>query len=161
MRRKFAFLLFLVAFSSSAGAEVCLEKYKSGDCNLTLSVIPALEEVGVPFEEKSIHVDLTSTEDGQPLAVMTYNVFSTPQSNDRLKKMAELDFGEISDAFARDLFRIHCGQGVRMGIADRRMPFVQAGGAVSYKIKLFLRNPAGDAIHQVEFGQTTIENCGG
>lgn len=71
----------------------------------------------------------------------------------------QIDLEALADNFSRDVYRIQCGQQVRMGIVGPGKTFVNAGGEVSYRLSLGLMMDAGRIGEQRTLAQTYIATC--
>jgi hypothetical protein len=160
MRDAFICLL-LACLGGQASAEVCVGEPSSDGCSVALSVVPTLEEVGIGIADVEQYSALGSLEDGVPLASVTYILRSDPMKDLEILEVAERDLGAISSMFMRDMYRIQCGQKMRMGPTMPRQSFVQAGGAVQYEIILFLMDDTSRNAQRIAFGKTQISSCGG
>jgi hypothetical protein len=153
--------LLLMSFATAADAEVCPGEYASDSCNVVLSVIPSLESLGIPVADMNQQTFLGSTGEGKPYAAIAYVVHSEPMTEADIAAAKGANFDAISSEFIRDLYRIHCGQQMRMGIVSTTgSTFVNAGGEVSYRISLFLMNEAKRSEGYLTFGEAYIASCG-
>jgi hypothetical protein len=158
---KFAvFALCVSGFVSQARAETsCLFASSETTCLVMRVILPELEAKGIAVNGLDLTVSLQATEKGQPLAATTFYIFSAPMTNDQLSVLAKTDLLPLGQVFETDLKQLHCGQIAKSVAEESPALFVMAGGAVSYEIMLHLKNSASDTIHELNFGQTTIENC--